>query len=82
MEWGTLNLLQSSMCSRVQSWYLHSHLEVSKRILKQDFIAGTREQPALQFSIRASRRTGFFIFNIYMIMVCCCCCFAQIQIHI
>ncbi len=52
-----------------QEWRLHSHVETWKRVTTRIYQNSKYKHPALSTSCRASRRPGFFIWNIFLVMV-------------
>jgi len=52
-----------------QEWKLHSHIETWKRLSNQAYQNSKHKHPAFSTSCRASRRPGFFIWNIFLVMV-------------
>ena len=54
----------------VQEWRLHEHIEVSKKMMTQEYSSSNRCHPALSVTCRASRRPGYFYWNVFLVMVC------------
>jgi len=52
-----------------QEWKLHSHVETWKRVSSKAYQNTKHKHPAFSTSCRASRRPGFFIWNIFLVMV-------------
>ena len=52
-----------------QEWKLHSHVETWKRVTTRIYHNSKYKHPAFSTSCRASRRPGFFIWNIFLVMV-------------
>jgi len=52
-----------------QEWKLHSHIETWKRLSTKEYRNSKYKHPAFSTSCRASRRPGFFIWNIFLVMV-------------
>jgi len=52
-----------------QEWKLHSHVETWKRVTNKAYQNSKHKHPAFSTSCRASRRPGFFIWNIFLVMV-------------
>ena len=52
-----------------QEWRLHSHVETWKRVTTRIYQNSRYKHPALSTSCRASRRPGFFMWNIFLVMV-------------
>ena len=52
-----------------QEWRLHSHVETWKRVTTRIYQNSKYKHAALSTSCRASRRPGFFIWNIFLVMV-------------
>ena len=52
-----------------QEWKLHSHIETWKRLSNKAYQNSKHKHPAFSTSCRASRRPGFFIWNIFLVMV-------------
>ena len=55
-----------------QEWRLHSHVETWKRVTTRIYQNSKFKHPALSTSCRASRRPGFFVWNIFLVMVSTC----------
>ena len=54
---------------RSQEWRLHEHIEVSKKTMTQEYSSSNRCHPALSVTCRASRRPGYFYWNVFLVMV-------------
>lgn len=54
-----------------QEWRLYRNIEVSKRLVSRVYQASycVFEHPSISVSCRASRRYGFYVFNIIFVMV-------------
>jgi len=52
-----------------QEWKLHSHIETWRRLSNKAYQNSKHKHPAFSTSCRASRRPGFFIWNIFLVMV-------------
>lgn len=52
-----------------QEWALHSHVETWKCITTKIFQNSKLKHPSFSTSCRASRRAGFYIWNIFLVMV-------------
>ena len=52
-----------------QEWRLHEHIEVSKKMMTQEYSSSNRCHPALSVTCRASRRPGYFYWNVFLVMV-------------
>ena len=52
-----------------QEWELHSHVETWKKITTKVYQNSKFKHPSFSTSCRASRRPGFFIWNIFLVMV-------------
>lgn len=55
-----------------QEWRLHSHVETWKRLTTRIYQNSKYKHAALSTSCRASRRPGFFIWNIFLVMLFIC----------
>eukprot|EP00918_Siedleckia_nematoides_P052393 GHVU01114497.1.p1 GENE.GHVU01114497.1~~GHVU01114497.1.p1 ORF type:complete len:481 (+),score=66.98 GHVU01114497.1:535-1977(+) len=55
-----------------QEWRLHSHVETWKRVTTRIYQNSKFKHPALSTSCRASRRPGFFVWNIFLVMLFIC----------
>lgn len=55
-----------------QEWRLHSHVETWKRVTTRIYQNSKYKHAALSTSCRASRRPGFFIWNIFLVMLFIC----------
>jgi hypothetical protein len=55
-----------------QEWRLHSHVETWKRVTTRIYQNSKFKHAALSTSCRASRRPGFFIWNIFLVMLFIC----------
>lgn len=55
-----------------QEWKLHSHVETWKRVTTRIYHNSKFKHPAISTSCRASRRPGFFIWNIFLVMLFIC----------
>jgi hypothetical protein len=57
-----------------QEWELYNYVDVSHTTI-QKMIGGSggKEYPAVAFKCRASRRYGYFIWNIFFVMLFICC---------
>jgi len=51
-----------------QEWYLHSHIEISNRIINHWYSQPPYKQPFITFTSRASRRLGFYFWHVYLIL--------------
>ncbi|CAH8439150.1 unnamed protein product [Dicrocoelium dendriticum] len=51
-----------------QEWKLHEHVEVTKRILKQEYSSSMKNHACLSVTCRAARRPGYFYWNVFLIM--------------
>ncbi|KAK2151359.1 hypothetical protein LSH36_366g04034 [Paralvinella palmiformis] len=51
-----------------QEWRLHQHIEVSKRVMTQEYSSSARCHPALSVTCRAARRPGYFYWNVFLVM--------------
>ena len=60
--------------SPTQEWALHSHVETWKCITTKIFQNSNLKHPSFSTSCRASRRAGFYIWNIFLVMVRVCVC--------
>ncbi len=58
-----------------QEWRLHNHVETWKKVTTKVFQNAKYKHPALSAACKATRRPGFFIWNIFFVMVrdviCC-----------
>ena len=54
----------------IQEWKLHSHVETWKRLTTRIYHNSKYKHPAISTSCRASRRPGFYVWNIFLVMVC------------
>ena len=52
-----------------QEWRLHNHVETWKKVTTKVFQNAKYKHPALSAACKASRRPGFFIWNIFFVMV-------------
>ena len=52
-----------------QEWYLHRHIVMTRRPIDVTAKNSRFKSPALLISFKASRRPGFFIWNVLFIMV-------------
>ncbi len=52
-----------------QEWRLHNHVETWKKVTTKVFQNTKYKHPALSAACKASRRPGFFIWNIFFVMV-------------
>ena len=52
-----------------QEWKLHTHVETWKRVTTRIYQNSKFKHPAISASCRASRRPGFFMWNIFLVMV-------------
>ncbi|CAH8489548.1 unnamed protein product [Schistosoma margrebowiei] len=51
-----------------QEWKLHEHVEIKKRIIKQEYSSSMKSHPCLSVTCRAARRPGYFYWNVFLIM--------------
>ncbi|CAL8094473.1 unnamed protein product [Calicophoron daubneyi] len=51
-----------------QEWKLHEHVEITKRIMKQEFCSSLKSHSCLSVTCRAARRPGYFYWNVFLIM--------------
>ncbi|CAH8452912.1 unnamed protein product [Heterobilharzia americana] len=51
-----------------QEWKLHEHVEIKKRIIKQEYTSSMKSHPCLSVTCRAARRPGYFYWNVFLIM--------------
>ncbi|OON23027.1 hypothetical protein X801_01065, partial [Opisthorchis viverrini] len=51
-----------------QEWKLHEHVEITKRIIKQEYSSSMKSHPCLSVTCRAARRPGYFYWNVFLIM--------------
>ncbi|ELU17488.1 hypothetical protein CAPTEDRAFT_228357 [Capitella teleta] len=51
-----------------QEWRLHEHIEVSKKVMTQEYSSSNRCHPALSVTCRAARRPGYFYWNVFLVM--------------
>ncbi|VDP97280.1 unnamed protein product [Trichobilharzia regenti] len=63
---GTL-VLASAACWVIE-WKLHEHVEIKKRIIKQEYSSSMKSHPCLSVTCRAARRPGYFYWNVFLIM--------------
>ncbi len=54
---------------RLQEWRLHEHIEVSRKVMTQEYSSSNRCHPALSVTCRAARRPGYFYWNVFLVMV-------------
>ncbi|XP_064647158.1 gamma-aminobutyric acid receptor subunit gamma-3-like isoform X3 [Lineus longissimus] len=52
----------------VHEWRLHEHIEVTRRVMTQEFSSSSRNHPALSVTCRAARRPGYFYWNVFLVM--------------
>jgi hypothetical protein len=52
-----------------QEWQLHNHVETRRRLVTRTYDTDESTHPMLSTSCRASRRPGFFVWNIFLVMV-------------
>jgi hypothetical protein len=52
-----------------QEWQLHNHVETRHRLVTHTYDSDESTHPVLSTSCRASRRPGFFVWNIFLVMV-------------
>merc|ERR1712142_1083703 len=55
-----------------QEWKLHNHVETWKRVTTRIYQNSKYKHPAISTSCRASRRPGFFLWNIFLVMLFIC----------
>ena len=55
-----------------QEWRLHSHVETWRRVSERVYQSSRHRHPAISASCRASRRPGFFLYNIFLVMLSIC----------
>ncbi|KAK2152898.1 hypothetical protein LSH36_315g03080, partial [Paralvinella palmiformis] len=66
-----------------QEWKLHSHVETWKRVTTKIYQNSKFKHPAISSSCRASRRPGFFIWNIFLVMLfICSLCFTTFTVDL
>ena len=72
LEEDTSNLSSINVNSFVdeQEWRLHTHVETFKRVATKAYNNPRAKYPALSAACQASRRPGFFVWNIILVMVC------------
>ena len=58
-----------TLCHMAQEWKLHSHVDTWKRLTTRIYENSKYKHPAISTSCRASRRPGFYIYNIFLVMV-------------
>ncbi|KAK2172128.1 hypothetical protein NP493_990g00005 [Ridgeia piscesae] len=51
-----------------QEWKLHEHIEVSRKVMTQEYSSSNRCHPALSVTCRAARRPGYFYWNVFLVM--------------
>lgn len=51
-----------------QEWKLYDHVEVSKRVSNRDSTKERSKSPAISFTCHASRRPGYFYWNVYFLI--------------
>ncbi|KAF7260988.1 hypothetical protein EG68_01796, partial [Paragonimus skrjabini miyazakii] len=51
-----------------QEWKLHEHVEITKRIMKQEYSSSMKSHACLSVTCRAARRPGYFYWNVFLIM--------------
>jgi len=52
-----------------QEWYLHTHVEISQRVISHWYSQPPYSQPFISFTTRASRRLGFYFWHVYLMLV-------------
>jgi len=52
-----------------QEWYLHTHVEISHRVINHWYSQPPYSQPFITFTTRASRRLGFYFWHVYLMLV-------------
>jgi len=52
-----------------QEWYLHTHVEISHRVISHWYSQPPYSQPFITFTTRASRRLGFYFWHVYLMLV-------------
>ena len=70
-----------------QEWRLHNHVETWKKVTTKVFQNTKFKHPALAAACKASRRPGFFIWNVFFVMVSfmdlsCTCFLFQFKTHL
>ncbi|VDK33398.1 unnamed protein product [Taenia asiatica] len=51
-----------------QEWKLHEHVEITKRVIRQEYSRSMKSHPCLSVTCRAARRPGYFYWNVFLIM--------------
>jgi hypothetical protein len=54
-----------------QEWKLYDHVEVSKAFSSHDITKEKSKAPTISFTCHASRRPGYFYWNVYFLIVRC-----------
>lgn len=52
-----------------QEWELYKYIEVKKGIIDTFLQGSIGTHPSISYTCRASRRYGFYVWNIYVVMV-------------
>ncbi len=64
-----LSGINVSAFGKEQEWQLHGHVETRRRLVTRVYESEESTHPMLSTSCRVSRRPGFFIWNILLVMV-------------
>nr|VZI29819.1 unnamed protein product [Spirometra erinaceieuropaei] len=51
-----------------QEWKLHEHVEITKRVITQEYSRSMQSHSCISVTCRAARRPGYFYWNVFLIM--------------
>ncbi|PAA49613.1 hypothetical protein BOX15_Mlig014474g1 [Macrostomum lignano] len=55
-----------------QEWHLHTHVDATKALIHSDSHIGPRKRSALRFTTRATRKSVFYMVNIWLVSFILC----------